>query len=87
MFNPEVIAKLQQATAAETGSTARQCIYAVYEADERSGGALCTLRGLFKFKKASETAGAAERSGAGEGNREAVLHGRDELRVDFDRGA
>ncbi len=55
LFSPEVIATLQQATAAETHSHSARESYARYakQINEQSG-ALCTLRGLFRLKNAGE---------------------------------
>jgi glutamate synthase (NADPH) large chain len=51
LFNPEVISSLQQATWTEPGSHTSRDAYARYakQINEQTG-ALCTLRGLFKFK-------------------------------------
>jgi glutamate synthase (NADPH) large chain len=51
LFNPETISALQQATWTETGSINSREAYARYaKAINDQSGALCTLRGLFKFK-------------------------------------
>jgi glutamate synthase (NADPH) large chain len=61
-----------------------------YEAFARSindqSERLLTIRGLMELKKA-ETAGAARRGRAGRGDRQALRHRRDELRLDQPRGA
>jgi glutamate synthase (NADPH/NADH) large chain len=51
LFNPEVISSLQQAAHAEHGSHVARESYARYSKQiNEQAGALCTLRGLFKFK-------------------------------------
>ena len=47
---------------------------------------MASLRGLLKFKDGDAPAGAARRGRAGQRDRQAVLHRRDELRLDLRRG-
>jgi glutamate synthase (NADPH) large chain len=55
LLNPETISALQQATWSETGSINSREAYARYaRAINDQAGALCTLRGLFKFKSPTE---------------------------------
>jgi glutamate synthase (NADPH/NADH) large chain len=51
LFSPEVISSLQQATSSEQGTPSAREAYARYaKAINEQAGALCTIRGLFKFK-------------------------------------
>ncbi len=59
LFSPEVISALQQATWTDQGSQSSREAYARYakQINDQSG-ALCTLRGLFKFKTGAGELGA-----------------------------
>ncbi len=83
LFNPETVYRLQHATKAGKYEIFRSYTERVNDQNER----LCTLRGLMDFKFGERAAGADRGGGAGRGDREAVRHRGDELRVDLGRGS
>ena len=83
LFNPDTVFKLQHST-----RTGQYSIFKEYTAlvDDQSEK-MASLRGLLKFKDGVRDTGSARRGRAGERDRQAVLHRRDELRLDLRRGA
>ena len=82
LLNPLTISKLQQSVRQNNPATFQEYSDLLDEQNRH----LCTLRGLLKLKYA-EQARAAGRSGAGQGDRQALHHRRHELRVHQQRGA
>ena len=80
MWNPDTVAKLQQAVRITGYPTFKE--YSKLVNDESRHR--CTIRGLLNFKKVAD-ARPARRGRAGQGDRQAVRHRRDELRVDLAR--
>ncbi len=78
LFNPETVFKLQHATRAKRYDIFKQYTSLV---DEQAGK-LATLRGLFAFKDGVRPADPDRRGRAGQRDRQALLHGGDELRLD-----
>ena len=79
-WSPEAIAHLQ--VAARTGD--REAYWRFAKHLNEDARARCTLRGLLRFKfGVQRPSGAAGRSRTGGRHRQAILHGCDELRLDF----
>ena len=83
LFNPETVFLLQHATRSRQYDVFEQYTQTV---DELSAEA-ATLRGLFTLKTGVRAARADRRGRAGQRDRQAVLHRRDELRLDLAGGA
>ena len=83
LFNPETVYLLQHSTRSKQEKVFRRYTDAVDKLS-REGG---TLRGLFELRTDERPAGAAGRGRAGIGDRQAVRHRSDVLRVDLGRGA
>ena len=83
LFNPETVYLLQHSTRSKQEKVFRRYTDAVDKLS-REGG---TLRGLFELRTGERPAVAAGRGRAGVGDRQAVRHRRDVLRVDLHRGA
>ncbi len=81
-WTPESVARLQHAVRGNLPDDYRAFAETINEQTER----LLTLRGLMQFKFADD-ADAARRGRAGERDRQALRHRRDELRLDQPRGA
>ena len=83
LFNPDTVFKLQHST-----RTGQYSIFKEYTAlvDDQSEQ-MASLRGLLKFKDGVRTPVPFGRGRAGQRDRQAVLHRRDELRLDLRRGA
>ena len=79
LFNPQTVFRLQHSTRAGRYDIFKQYTQAVDEQAHR----LATLRGLFTFKPGRPAAGADRGGRAGRGDRQAVRHRRDLLRVDL----
>ena len=79
LFNPTTVFKLQHSTRQGRYEIFKEYTRAVDEQAHR----LMTLRGLFRFKDGAAPAGRHRRGRAGRGDRQAVRHGRDLLRVDL----
>ena len=78
LFNPDTVFKLQHSTRSGRYDIFKQYSKLVDDQATR----LATLRGLFELKTGERHAGADRRGRAGFGDRQAVLDGRDELRLD-----
>ena len=83
LFNPDTVFKLQHATRTGQYSIFKEYTKLIDDQSER----MASLRGLLKFQRRRAPAGAARRGRAGQRDRQAVLHRRDELRLDLRRGA
>ena len=83
LFNPDTVFKLQHATRTGQYSIFKEYTKLVDDQSER----LASLRGLLKFRDDVRHAGAAGRGRARQRDRQAVLHRRDELRLDLRGGA
>ena len=83
LFNPDTVFKLQHATRTGQYSIFKEYTKLVDDQSER----MASLRGLLKFRDGVRAAGSARRGRAGQRDRQAVLHRRDELRLDLGRGA
>jgi glutamate synthase (NADPH/NADH) large chain len=81
MWTPDAIAKLQHATRSGKYDTYKEYAKLINDQTKRH----MTLRGLFELKPPGP--GAARRSRAGQGDRQALRHRRDVARLDLDRGA
>ena len=82
LFNPDTVFKLQHATRTGQYSIFKEYTKLVDDQSER----FASLRGLLKFRDERSAAGAAGRGRARGRDRQAVLHGRDELRLHLGRG-
>ncbi len=82
LFNPDTVFKLQHATRTGRYSIFKQYTQAVDDQNQHRA----TLRGLFRFKPAGPAV-PIEEVELGRGDRQAVRHGRDVLRVDQPGGA
>ena len=83
LFNPDTVFKLQHSTRTGQYSIFKEYTKLVDDQSER----MASLRGLLKFRAGVRAAGADRRGRAGHRDRQAVLHRRDELRLDLRRGA
>ena len=83
LFNPETVYLLQHSTRSKQEKVFRRYTDAVDELS-REGG---TLRGLFELRDRRPAGRPAGRGRAGVGDRQAVRHRRDVLRLDLRRGA
>ena len=83
LFNPDTVFRLQHAT-----RTRRYDIFREYTklVDDQAEN-LMTLRGLFKIKDGERPAVPIDEVESGRVDRQALLHRRDELRLDQSRGA
>ena len=82
MWDPQAIADLQ--VAARENSADAYCRFAKHANEDATRK--CALRGLLKFKDGANRPIPHRGGRAGQGNRQAVLHRRDELRLDLGRG-
>ena len=82
LYNPQTIQKLQHAVRTESFATFQEYTDLI----DKQTRQLCTLRGLLEHQD-RRRAGSAGRSGAGEGDRQAIRHRRDELRLDLQGSA
>ncbi len=82
LFNPETVYKLQHSTRTKRYDIFKEYTRLVDEQAKR----LYTLRGLFEIREGARPAGADRGGRAGRGDRQALLDGRDELRLDLGRG-
>ena len=83
LFNPETVFLLQHATRSRQYDVFEKYTQTVDELSEEAA----TLRGLFALQDRRAAARADRRGRAGQRDRQAVLHRRDELRLDLRRGA
>ena len=86
LFNPDTVFKLQHSTRTGQYSIFKEYTKLVDDQSER----MASLRGLLKFKDAGDSGrqpSSDRRGRAGQRDRQAVLHRRDELRLDLRRGA
>ena len=83
LFNPDTVFKLQHSTRTGQYSIFKEYTKLVDDQSER----MASLRGLLKFKDGVRQPISDRRGRAGQRDRQAVLHRRDELRLDLRRGA
>ena len=83
LFNPDTVFKLQHSTRTGQYEIFKEYTKLVDDQSER----IASLRGLLRFREGLRPPVPHRGGGAGQRDREAVLDGRDELRVDLGGGA